>query len=214
MVRGTVKAHTPKNYFAPVYDLGFSLFALFAGGESLLRGALIESAEPLNGKEVLELFAGTATLSILASEAGANLTALDIDANMLGVAMEKANRAGFDVKFVQADAISLPLRDSAFDSVIISLGLHGLTDTEAGVALKEAYRVLRNGGQLILFDFHAAVGLRGLWQKLFFSLTQRDAVWGWLVSDIQTMIRKSGFVEFNRTYVARDSMQYISAFKQ
>ncbi|MBE9528044.1 MAG: methyltransferase domain-containing protein [Proteobacteria bacterium] len=204
--------------FAPAYDLGFMLFALFAGGETRLRESVLNRAGTLEGSSVLELFAGTATLSILASEAGAKVTAVDIDPGMLGVAREKVAKkkmsfSGPGPRLLRADAASLPLAKESFDSVIVSLGLHELKSSEVESVLSEAHRVLKKNGRLVLFDFHRAEKDGIFYQKLFFTFTEGDSVWRWIDLDIQTLLRDVGFAGFSRSFTARGALQLISVDK-
>lgn len=125
------------DWFAPLYDLGVWFIALFVGGEEGLRGPVLrelasngagdrrsEKARPLEGKRVLEIFAGTGTLSISAASLGASAVAVDVTAGMLRVAAAKAKGAGVSVEFTRADASRLPFVDGVFDRVMVSLGLH------------------------------------------------------------------------------------------
>jgi demethylmenaquinone methyltransferase/2-methoxy-6-polyprenyl-1,4-benzoquinol methylase len=52
---------------------------------------------------------------------------------------------------VQADVIDLPFEDSTFDRVIISFGLRNVSELDK--AVKEMYRVLKNGGIMVNIDF-------------------------------------------------------------
>jgi ubiquinone/menaquinone biosynthesis C-methylase UbiE len=224
METGTLKRKShPSTLFAPAYDLGFTFFALFAGGEKRLRELVLHRAGTLEGSAVLELFAGTATLSLKAAEAGAKVVAVDIDHGMLLVAKEKIKKSkraksesganGALPRLLRADAGILPLAEESFDTVIMSLGLHELKSGTVLTVLKEAHRVLKKNGRLVLFDFHRAEKDGAFYQKLFFTFTEGDSVWNWLDFDIQTLLRTVGFVGFSRSFTARAALQLISAEK-
>ncbi len=200
--------------FAPVYDLGFFMIAYFAGGERTLRQALLKLAGPLKERRVLELFAGTATLSLQASEKGAKVTAVDLSAGMLGVAKEKVKKSGCAVNLIQADASLLPIEGELFDTAIISLGLHEIASREVKRVLAEVCRVLKKEGRLVILDFHKAGKGRAFYQKLFFTFTEPDTIWEWLDLDIQTLLRESGFGAFKRTFTKHATLQYISVRKR
>ncbi|MDG7006526.1 MAG: class I SAM-dependent methyltransferase [Nitrososphaerota archaeon] len=55
------------------------------------------------------------------------------------------------LKFVEATADSLPFEDGSFDAVVSVMVLHHVE--ELGPALKEMWRVLKTGGNLILVDY-------------------------------------------------------------
>jgi len=90
-------------------------------------------------------------------EGGGGLTISDINKDMLDVGRERYSEryadAGPDdgVNFVVADAMDLPFDDHSFDAYTISFGLRNVTDMDQ--AIREAYRVLKPGGRLLIMEF-------------------------------------------------------------
>ncbi len=78
------------------------------------------------------------------------LVAVDWSPEMLRSARRKAREQGRKVAIAVADAESLPFADGSFDAVVITLSLCGIPDH--GRALREAARVLRPSGDLLLLD--------------------------------------------------------------
>jgi SAM-dependent methyltransferase len=78
---------------------------------------------------------------------------------MLRVAQSKAARRAGAPRFVQADAVALPLRDGSLDLVTIVFGLEFVADPIA--VLREARRVLAPQGTLVV----AALRAGGLWTR-------------------------------------------------
>jgi ubiquinone/menaquinone biosynthesis C-methylase UbiE len=77
---------------------------------------------------------------------------IDLSAEMLAVARANLERAGVRNATVrQGDIYNLALPRDAFDVVVIHQVLHFLED--APRAIKEAARVLRPGGRLLVVDF-------------------------------------------------------------
>src|SRR5215218_3693315 len=77
---------------------------------------------------------------------------LDLSLDMLAVARARIERAGLRHCSVrQADIYDLALPKESFDAVIIHQVLHFLDD--GGRAIREAARVLRPGGRLLVIDF-------------------------------------------------------------
>lgn len=202
------------DWLAPLYDLGVWFLGLLLGGEDRFRDKVIAAIEPLEGKKVLEVFAGTATLSLKAAKHGAKATALDISEGMLGVAREKAKRAGVVLELTKGDAGKLPFEDGSFDRVIISLGLHETEVEKIPPILKEAYRVLKGGGKLVIFDFYRAEGLAGFMESVFFVFFEGETAKVWVRMDLQELLSGIGFKNFNRQFLLRRIFQVTTAEKK
>jgi len=80
----------------------------------------------------------------------AQLTGVDVSPVMLRHARRRAASLGRAVDLQVADAERLPFPDERFDTVVFSLALCSIPDD--GRALREANRVLRHGGRLLLLE--------------------------------------------------------------
>ena len=101
------------------------------------------------GMLVLETACGTGIVTerLAARLAGqGSLVATDLNAPMLAYAAAK--RSAGNISWEEADATGLPFEDRAFDAVVCQFGLMFFPDKAAGV--REAFRVLRPGGQFAL----------------------------------------------------------------
>ncbi|HTE90155.1 MAG TPA: class I SAM-dependent methyltransferase [Terriglobales bacterium] len=111
--------------------------------------ALIDYASPQAGMQVLDLASGTGEPAIsLASHVGSEgrVTALDLSAELLQIAEQRARQRGLDnFSTCQADAQSLPFPDQSFDLVTCRFGVMFFADCNE--ALREVHRVLRPGGR-------------------------------------------------------------------
>jgi len=77
---------------------------------------------------------------------------LDLSLDMLQLARDRLERAGLkNCSVRQGDLYDLPIGNDSFDVVILHQVLHFLDD--GGRAIKEAARVLRPGGRLLVVDF-------------------------------------------------------------
>jgi ubiquinone/menaquinone biosynthesis C-methylase UbiE len=77
---------------------------------------------------------------------------IDLSLDMLLLARDRLERAGLrNCSVRQGDIYDLPIADDSFDVVIIHQVLHFLDD--GARAVKEAARVLRPGGSILVVDF-------------------------------------------------------------
>ena len=98
-------------------------------------------------------------------------TALDITRAMLARAVKRG--IDVDVDWVEGDSQRLPFRDAAFDYVILHLILAVVPDGRA--ALREAARVVKPGGQLLVFDKFLPRGQRAPLRRMLSPLAGRIA---------------------------------------
>jgi demethylmenaquinone methyltransferase / 2-methoxy-6-polyprenyl-1,4-benzoquinol methylase len=126
---------------------------LSAGQDRRWRLAVGAAVKARPGERVLDLAAGTGTVSRLLAEAGADCVACDFSLGMLraGAARLGRRRGGGRLGFVAGDALALPLRDGVFDVATISFGLRNVADPAA--ALAEMRRVTKPGGRLLICEF-------------------------------------------------------------
>lgn len=104
-------------------------------------------AAPQLGERLLDVACGTGIGARMAASAlseEGTAVGVDLDAAMLHVARQAAP----DISFLQASALRLPLQDASFDVVLCLQGLQFMADR--ALALREANRVLRPGGRLVV----------------------------------------------------------------
>lgn len=82
------------------------------------------------------------------------VTALDYVAPMMDIARHKVGQKGLSnrIRFVQGDALRLPLVDENFDVAAVAFGIRNLPDREG--ALAEMVRVVIPGGQVLVLEMH------------------------------------------------------------
>lgn len=81
---------------------------------------------------------------------GCNIIGIDISREMLRKASARCQCYRGSLSLVQADALSLCFADDSFDTVVTSCTMCSVPDPVR--ALRELYRVLKPGGQLLMFE--------------------------------------------------------------
>lgn len=103
------------------------------------------------GSEVLDLACGHGRIASRLARRGARVTGLDATPLFLEHARAQAAAAGLPIDYVQGDMRSLTWPDQSFDRVISWFTSFGYFDDEENrVVLREARRVLRPGGKLLI----------------------------------------------------------------
>lgn len=130
---------------ASKYDLMNDVMT--AGQHRLWRREVVRAVDPRPGQRILDLAAGTGSSSRPFADAGALVVPVDLSFGMV----REGRRRNPDLGFVNADALTLPFADGAFDAVTISYGMRNVEHTEQ--ALAEMHRVLRPGGTVVVLEF-------------------------------------------------------------
>jgi demethylmenaquinone methyltransferase/2-methoxy-6-polyprenyl-1,4-benzoquinol methylase len=127
------------------YDFLNDLLSL--GRTKAWRRVVTAIISPKPGMKILDIAAGTGSSSKPLVDKGADVIALDFSEGMLAAGRKRHK----DIKFQQGDALNLPFDKNTFDVTTISFGLRNTSDTTA--ALKDALRVTKNGGRIVVCEF-------------------------------------------------------------
>ena len=106
--------------------------------------AIKKSVKNIRGKKVLDVGCGPGTYTSYFKSLGAKVSAIDISEEMVKIAASKV--PGADIRV--ADMNKIPFPPSTFDLVFYGLSIHYLDNILP--TLKEAYRVLKNKGRLVI----------------------------------------------------------------
>ncbi|WCB94348.1 hypothetical protein DSM104299_03082 [Baekduia alba] len=103
------------------------------------------------GRRVLDVAAGTGNAAIPAAQRGADVVASDLTPELLDAGRARADAAGVELEWAQADAEDLPFDDASFDVVISAIGAMFAPQHAATAA--ELARVCRPGGTIGLLSW-------------------------------------------------------------
>jgi len=205
------------------YDL---MNDLMSGGlHRAWKDALVTAVNPPKddrGFAVLDVAGGTGDIAFriaAAGGAGTRPTVADINPDMLAVGQSRADQAGLDIAFVEANAEALPFADRSYDAVTIAFGIRNVPRIDA--ALAQAHRVLRFGGRFLCLEFSSVdvPGLDALYDLYSFNAIPAlgravagDAeAYRYLVESIRRFPRPDAFADMMRTAgFARVSFQRMS----
>jgi demethylmenaquinone methyltransferase/2-methoxy-6-polyprenyl-1,4-benzoquinol methylase len=126
----------------------------------LTLGSLDEAYDRLasrieKGQRVLDLGCGTGALTLRAAQRGADVKGIDVNPQMLEIAQRRANEAhlAHNVKVCEMGVAELGSEGSeSYDVVMSGLCFSELTEDELTHALKQARRILKPGGLLLVAD--------------------------------------------------------------
>ena len=138
---------------ASKYDIMNDLMS--AGMHRLWKDAMMDWLAPRAGQKLLDVAGGTGDVAFrfLGRAAGSTATVLDMTESMLVAGRKRADAEALATRldWVVGDAMALPFADNSFDVYTISFGIRNVTRIPD--ALREAYRVLRPGGRLMVLEF-------------------------------------------------------------
>jgi demethylmenaquinone methyltransferase/2-methoxy-6-polyprenyl-1,4-benzoquinol methylase len=138
---------------ASKYDIMNDLMSM--GIHRIWKDAMMDWLAPRPGQKLLDVAGGTGDVAFrfLKRAPGATATVCDMTESMLieGQKRAEAEDMAERLSWVVGDAMNLPFEDNTFDVYTISFGIRNVTRIPD--ALREAYRVLRPGGRIMVLEF-------------------------------------------------------------
>ncbi|MEI6098449.1 MAG: bifunctional demethylmenaquinone methyltransferase/2-methoxy-6-polyprenyl-1,4-benzoquinol methylase UbiE [Alphaproteobacteria bacterium] len=137
---------------ASKYDIMNDLMS--AGMHRLWKDGMMDWLAPRTGQRLLDVAGGTGDVAFrFLKRGGGAAVVLDMTEGMLisGRQRAEADQMQAQLDWVVGDAMALPFADDSFDVYTISFGIRNVTRIDD--ALREAFRVLRPGGRLMVLEF-------------------------------------------------------------
>ncbi len=148
---------------------------------------------------IADLGAGEGLLSQLLARRASRVWCVDNSPRMVEVGTELADKNGLaNLSYKLGDIESVPLPDKSVDLAILSQALHHARHPET--AVKEACRILKPGGQILILDLkeHAFEKARELYADVWL---------GFKESTLHGFLKKSGFQQVEVNTVAREETE-------
>ncbi|XZN90344.1 MAG: class I SAM-dependent methyltransferase [Microcoleus sp.] len=121
--------------------------------ETVVRQGLIDAVR-VKPRRIIDLGCGTGSTTLLLKQTfpEAEVIGLDLSPYMLVVADMKAQKAGCHIQWCHGNAESVGFPDASFDLVTASLLFHETPPAVSQAILRESFRLLGVGGQVVILD--------------------------------------------------------------
>ena len=105
----------------------------------------------LPGIRLLDAACGTGNLAVIAARRGCRVSGLDIAANLIAQARERARQDSLLIEFAEGDAEAMPYADASFDAVVSMYGVMFAPRPEQ--VANELRRVTKPGGFIAMANW-------------------------------------------------------------
>ncbi|HTU15024.1 MAG TPA: methyltransferase domain-containing protein [Solirubrobacterales bacterium] len=129
-------------------DWGTGNYEITAAQLAPVAEIVVDAAEPVSGRNTLDIACGTGNASLIAAGRGAKVTGLDAATRLLEVAGARASEAGLTIDWVEGSMLELPFADDSFEIVTSVFGV--LFGDPPGAVAGEIARVLETNGRVAL----------------------------------------------------------------
>ena len=160
---------------------------------------------PLAGKHVLDIGCGGGVLARSLSDRGARVVGIDPNVEALAVARQSVPTG----TFYQAGAEAMPFADSSFDGAIFLNSLHHVAKRAMDRALREAARVTKPAGPIVVIEPLAAGSFFSVLRTVEDETAVRDAA----QEAIAEAIEGGSFEQLHRSdYLRREHFADLDEF--
>jgi ubiquinone/menaquinone biosynthesis C-methylase UbiE len=164
---------------------------LLPPNETWVRQGLIDSIQGIP-RRILDLGCGTGSTTLMLKQAfpQAQVTGLDLSPYMLVMADRKANTAGLTLQWHQGNAEETGFPDNSFDLVTASLLLHQTPTPATKSILRECFRLLVPGGEILILDANQKTLHPVEWLTEFF---EEPYIKDYLAGSVEAWVDATGF---------------------
>jgi ubiquinone/menaquinone biosynthesis C-methylase UbiE len=162
------------------YDAGMRLITL--GRVTRLHAAVAEAASRRGARHVLEIGCGTGSVTERLLDRGIEVTAVEESPEMIELARERLGQRGKGrVRFCEQTASEIDrFGAGTFDAVVASLVFSDMSPGERSYVLRQAKRLLKANGSIIVADETVPSGFPQ--RTLFYLLRLPQAAVAWVIA--------------------------------
>lgn len=182
---------------AKYYD--FFTKVLMMGTYGRVRKRIVSSGD---GELALDLCCGTGYVT--GHIRAKRVVGLDLTRGMLMINRSK-NMDNPSVKLIQGDAYNLPFKEETFDAVYFTLASHEFRNIAP--ILRDACRVLKKGGKIIIYDiFKPGNPLLKAYMVFVRHVVEFGKCWIYDLGEWRDLLRRAGFEEVKADVVYKASI--------
>lgn len=198
------------------YNLLIKWCSIPIGGEAKFRRTMIQPVSFEPAERILEMCCGTGGATLCISEKAhheSKIIGVDLSSGQLKYAIKRNYYCS--VHFIEGDVTQACFSDGSFDKVFITHAIHEMPRNLRLQTLNEARRVLRENGEIIVFEMDNPPSLLmkifvGFWcfywlPVNFETSTRRDMFRFGLVNEV----RENGFADIKKYSMHRGVLQTV-----
>jgi len=148
------KTKLVNSVFSEVYNkYDFMNDVMSFGVHRIWKSKFIDWMNPSHNSTLIDVASGTGDIAKIFSLRNKNLSEITcVEPNEGMYKKGQSNLINFkNIKWIKANAETLPVKDNMYDFYSISYGIRNVSDINK--TLKEAYRVLKPGGRFMCLEF-------------------------------------------------------------
>ena len=192
------------------YDTVSAIAAISVGGEKRFHQLFSKDLQINPEAKVLDLCCGAGQATRELIKHFDDVTGLDASP----IAIKRAQQNVPQAKYVESFAEKMPFSDRTFDLVITNTAMHEMDSEQLQQIIQEVNRVLTPAGQFIIIDFHRPTNpLFWLPIATFLWLFETETAWQLLKTDLDQLLKQSGFKVESCQLYAGGSLQVVRSQK-